>query len=82
MINNGLQAIKLKLRNEIREGATSVSVDEVTEELDKLTTLTEKDLQKIVYSFEELDSKEKNVAEYIFNILKPSYEALLQVNYL
>ena len=82
LINNGLQAIKLKLRNEIREGKTAVNVDEVTEELDKLTTLTEDDLRKIVYSFEGLETKEKSVAEKIFEQLKPSYEALLQINYL
>ncbi len=82
LINNGMQAVKLKLRNEIREGKTAVNVDEVTEELDKLTSLTEQDLKKVVYSFEKLQQKEKDVASYIFEQLKPSYEALLQINYL
>lgn len=82
LINNGLQAVKLKLRNEIREGNTAVSVDEVTEELDKLITLSEKDLKSVVYNFENLDSKEESAAKYIYEKLKPSYEALLQITYL
>ncbi|MCY3413274.1 MAG: hypothetical protein INQ03_16660 [Candidatus Heimdallarchaeota archaeon] len=82
LINNGLQAVKLNLRNKIREGKTAVNVDEVTEELDKLTTLTEDNLKEIVYSYENLNSREGKAAEYIFSQLKPSYEALLQINYL
>ena len=82
LINNGLQAIKLKLRNQIREGKTAVNVDDVSEELDKLTSLTEEDLRKVVFEYEQLDTKEKDVADYIFGQLKPSYEALLQINYL
>ncbi|MHA2250139.1 MAG: hypothetical protein ACXAD7_07245 [Candidatus Kariarchaeaceae archaeon] len=82
LINNGLQAVKLTLRNEIREGETAVSVDEVSEELDKLTSLTEEDLKKVIYSYEKLDSKEVEIATYIFDQLKPSYEALLQISYL
>ncbi|MHA2502370.1 MAG: hypothetical protein ACXAE3_05865 [Candidatus Kariarchaeaceae archaeon] len=82
LINNGLQAVKLKLRNAIREGKTAVSVDEVSEELDKLTSITESDLRKVIFEFEILDDKEEGAAEYIFSQLKPSYEALLQVSYL
>ncbi|MDH5647499.1 MAG: hypothetical protein OEZ01_15930, partial [Candidatus Heimdallarchaeota archaeon] len=82
LINNGLQAIKLQLRNELREGKTAVKVDEVTEELDKMTSLTEADLKKVVYSYENLEVKEESVAKYIYEQLKPSYESLLQINYL
>ena len=82
MINNGLQAIKLQLRNAVREGKTAVSVDDVTEEMDKLKSLSEDDLKKIVYEFEHLEEKEADVAEYIFEKLKPSYQALLQVSYM
>lgn len=82
LINNGLQAIKLALRNAIREGQTAVSVDAVTEELDKLTSITEEDMRKIIFSFENLDNKEEEAAEFIYQQLKPSYEALLQVSYL
>jgi hypothetical protein len=82
LINNGLQAVKLELRNAIREGKTAVSVDEVTEELDKLTSITEEDMRRIIFSFENLDNKEEQAAEFIYQQLKPSYEALLQVSYL
>ncbi|OLS23186.1 MAG: hypothetical protein HeimC2_27390 [Candidatus Heimdallarchaeota archaeon LC_2] len=82
MINNGLQAIKLQLRNTIREGKTAVSVDDVTEEMDKLKSLSDEDLKKIVYEFEHLAEKEAKVGEYIFEKLKPSYQALLQVSYM
>ena len=82
LINNGLQAVKLSLRNIVREGSTAISVDEVSEELDKLTSLKEDDLKKIIYSFEHLDTKDDETAEYIFEQLKPSYEALLQISYL
>ena len=82
LINNGLQAVKLRLRNAIREGKTAVSVDDVSEELDKLTSITEADLKKVIYEFEELANKDEKVGEYIFEHLKPSYEALLQVSYL
>jgi len=82
LINNGLQAVKLRLRNAIREGETAVSVDDVSEELDKLTSITESDLRKVIYEFEGLDEKDEDIAEYIFTQLKPSYEALLQVSYL
>ncbi|MCH8908692.1 MAG: hypothetical protein IH840_16525 [Candidatus Heimdallarchaeota archaeon] len=82
LINNALQAVKLTLRNVVRGGKTAVSVDEVTEELDKLTSLSEKDLRKIVFEFESLNRKEAKVADYIFDQLKPSYEALLQVSYM
>ena len=57
-------------------------MDEVSEELDKLTSLTEEDLRKVVYSYEMLDSKDVEIATYIFDQLKPSYEALLQISYL
>jgi hypothetical protein len=82
LINNGLQAIKLELRNAIREGETAVSVDAVTEELDKLTNISEEDMRKIIFSFEDLESKDEEAAEFIFQQLKPSYESLLQVSYL
>lgn len=82
LINNGLQAVKLNLRNSIREGKTAVSVDDVTEEMDKLKSLSDEDLKKIVYEFENLSAKEDEVANYIFEQLKPSYQALLQVNYM
>ncbi len=82
LINNGLQAIKLKLRNAIREGKTAVNVDEVSEELDKLTSMSEDDLKAIIYEYEGLSEKDEKAAEYIYEQIKPSYEALLQVNYL
>lgn len=82
LINNGLQAIKLNLRNQFREGKTAVNVDEVTEELDKLTSMTEDELKAIVYKYEQLDNKNEDIAEQIFEQLKSSYEALLLVNYL
>ncbi len=82
LINNGLQAIKLNLRNQFREGKTAVNVDEVTEELDKLTSMTEDELKAIVFKYEQLDIKNEDIAEKIFEQLKSSYEALLLVNYL
>jgi hypothetical protein len=82
LINNGLQAVKLTLRNAIREGDTAVTVDEVSEELDRLTSLSEDDLLKIIYSYEALSVKDEDTAKYIFEQLKPSYEVLLQVSYL
>ncbi|MHA2276911.1 MAG: hypothetical protein ACXAC2_14155, partial [Candidatus Kariarchaeaceae archaeon] len=82
LVNNGLQAVKLNLRNAIREGNTAVSVDDVTEEMDKLKSLSEDDLKKIVYEFEHLVEKNSEAADYIYTQLKPSYEALLQVSYM
>ena len=82
LINNGLQAVKLRLRNALRSGETAVNVDDVKEELDKLTSLTDDELKKIIFDFEDLNNKEQSVAQYLFERLKPSYESLLQVAYL
>ncbi len=82
LINNGLQAVKLRLRNALRSGETAVNVDDVKEELDKLTSLTDDELKKIIFDFEDLNNKEQGVAQYLFEQLKPSYESLLQVAYL
>ncbi|MFV2013949.1 MAG: hypothetical protein ACC656_00840 [Candidatus Heimdallarchaeota archaeon] len=82
LVNNGLQAVKLELRNAVREGKTAVSVDEVTEEMDKLKSLSDEDLKKIVYEFEHLSTKSDDDANYIYEQLKPSYQALLQVSYM
>ncbi len=53
-----------------------------SEELDRLTSLSEDDLHKIIYSYEDLGVKDDDTAKYIFEQLKPSYEVLLQVSYL
>ena len=72
LINNGLQAVKLRLRNALRSGETAVNVDDVKEELDKLTSLTDDELKKIIFDFEDLNNKEQSVAQYLFEQLKPS----------
>lgn len=82
LVNNGLQAVKLKLRNMIRKGNTAVNVEEVTEELDQLKNLEEGELKKIIMDYENLGSKEESVANYLIDQLKPSYQALLQISYL
>ena len=44
--------------------------------------LTDDELKKIIFDFEDLNNKEQGVAQYLFEKLKPSYESLLQVAYL
>lgn len=81
LINNGLQAVKLEVRNHIREGKTSISVEEVTEELDKLSSISENDLKGIIRSFENLEKFDDKAFEEIFNVVRASYESLLEVAY-
>jgi hypothetical protein len=81
LINNGLQAVKQVIRRHIREGKTSISVEEVTEELDKLSSITEKDLMSIVRSFENLEKHDDETFNEIYEVVKPSYESLLEVAY-
>ncbi len=82
LINNALQSIKLNLRNHIREGESAIKVEDVSEELDRLTSLTEQDLISIIMSYESLEGKDKKDVDEILTKLKPSYESLLEVAYL
>lgn len=81
LINNGLQAVKLALRNHVREGKTSISVEDVTEELDHLSSITEEDLKEIVRTYEGLENLESEYFDEIFESVRGSYESLLEVSY-
>ena len=80
-INNGLQAIKQELRNHIREGETSISVEDVTKELEQLSSITDEELRELVISFEGLSNYDKDTVDKIFESVKASYENLLEVSY-
>ena len=78
-INNGLQAIKQKLRNYVRKEKPSITVEDITEELDKLSSITKKELKSIVFGFEGIENYDKTLSEKIFEVVSPSYERLLEL---
>ncbi len=82
LVNNALQSLKLSIREHLREGGSAISVEEVTEELDKLTAMTEEQMKELVISYEGIENLPQDAQDEIYGMVKPSYESLLDVAYL
>ncbi len=82
LVNNAIQSLKLNLREHLRAGGSAISVEEVTEELDKLTAMSEEQLKELVLSYEGIEQLSKEAQDEIYGMVKPSYESLLDVAYL
>ena len=81
-VNEALQAIKMSIRSHIREGKLSISVEDVTEDLDRLTSLTPEQLDEIIISYEKIEIEDENIKTKLLEILRPSYEQLLSLEFM
>ncbi len=82
LVNNAIQSLKLNIREHLRAGGSAISVEEVTEELDKLTTMSEEQLKQLIIEYEGLQGYDEQAVNEIVEMVKPSYESLLDVAYL
>ncbi len=81
-VNDALQALKMSLRAHIREGKLSISVEDVSADLDRLTSLTPEQLDEIIISYEGLKELDADLKKKVVELLRPSYEQLLSLEFM
>ena len=82
MINDALQAIKIRLRTSIKDSDIAISVKDISEDITKMKALSDEELEKLIIEYEGLSKTPKELIPKIIAQVKPSYEQLLRVDYI
>ncbi len=83
MINDAIQEIKIRLRTSIKEDAdVSTSAQDISEDISKMKALSDEDMSTLITKYESLERYDKKLIPKMVEILKPSYEQLLRVDYI
>ena len=83
MVNDALQEIKIKLRSNLKSAGMAVKAEDISEDISKMKALSDEELSELIINYEKLERYyESDVLPKIVEQLKPSYEALLKVDYI
>lgn len=82
MVNDALQAIKVRLRTAIKDSDIAISVKDISDDISKMKALSDEELEKLIIEYENLNKYPKEVVPKILEQIKPSYEQLLRIDYI
>ncbi|MHA1400646.1 MAG: hypothetical protein ACTSQE_09885 [Candidatus Heimdallarchaeaceae archaeon] len=83
IINDALQEIKIQLRSSIKESDIALKADDISEDISKMKALSDEELTELITAYEGLERYyEPDELKEVVELLKPSYEALLKVDYI
>ncbi|MEA2071817.1 MAG: hypothetical protein U9O98_11085, partial [Asgard group archaeon] len=82
LINDALQEVKTNLRRELKAGGSLTTVESISEDIDKMKALTDKELKEIIIKYEGFDDQPSKIQDKIVEQLRSGYEQLLLVDHI